>query len=350
MKKIILSILFVSLFLPGAVFAVKVVDFPDLNRPTFCKLDGDDLIVLDGVSFYIYSIKTFKLKAKFGERGEGPGEFKFRPRIWIETDHFRVYDGQKNIWFSRKGEYIKEKMITGWFEPKPIKDNILSLKLRFTKETRRWDMFVYLLNSKFEEIKLLYSVIVDAVITFDDDPRDKEIRILRHPFGHMIYDDKIFIVDTRKGFFIDVFDHNGSRLYSIDKNKEIEKVKVIEPYKKKVLDTFRVTHKHYWERYNKSSFTFDKYFPPIREFRFDDKKIYIITYKVKDDKNEIIILDLKGNILDKIFVSLNSLRIYKDTGEPDPYTIHKGILYQLIENDEEETWELYKTDLASVKK
>ncbi len=82
----------------------------------------------------------------------------------------------------------------------------------------------------------------------------------------------------------------------------------------------------------------------------DDNKIYVTTYKKKGNDNELIILDIKGNILDKLFLPLKSTKVYKQSGEVDPITVCKGILYELIENEQTEMWELHKTDLSTINK
>lgn len=86
-----------------------------------------------------------------------------------------------------------------------------------------------------------------------------------------------------------------------------------------------------------------------RSYWIDNKKIYVVTYRMKDNKNELIILDLKGKILRRIFLHIKSLKDYKHFGEFDPNTVHNGILYELFDNEKAEMWELHKTNLSSVK-
>lgn len=348
MKKCVLILLVLCLANIG--FTIKLADLPTLERPALIKVEGDELFVADGHTIHVYSLKNYQLKFKLGKRGEGPGEFKYQPGINILPDHLLITSGRYCVWFSRDGKMVKDKKTVGRkYFPIPVKENYAALKLGFDIQTEKMTRIYILLNPQLEEIKEVYKLVADVNILNPNDPPTKEYKMLLHYNGVCCHDDKIFIADTQKGFFIDVFDFNGKHLYTIDKNSEVEKVTVSDSYKKRCLDMFKIIQKDIWERRNKSSFTFYKYFPSFESFLVDNKKIYVITYKEKGDKNEIIILDLKGNILDRVFVPLKSKRIFKFSGEYDPNTVHKGRLYEIIENDETEMWELHKTDLSSVK-
>ena len=69
-----------------------------------------------------------------------------------------------------------------------------------------------------------------------------------------------------------------------------------------------------------------------------DDKIFILTFKEKDDKAEFLILSLKGKLLQKVFLPLKKISVV----DYYPYTIDDGRFFQLIENQETENWELHR--------
>ncbi|MCK4890773.1 MAG: hypothetical protein KAS97_12640, partial [Candidatus Aminicenantes bacterium] len=74
----------------------------------------------------------------------------------------------------------------------------------------------------------------------------------------------------------------------------------------------------------------------------NDDKIYIQTYKIKEEKFEWIITDLTGKILKKVFLPQN----IESAIAYSPITISEGKYYYLKEDIEEETWELHRVDLG----
>lgn len=145
---------------------------------------------------------------------------------------------------------------------------------------------------------------------------------------------KIFVFDTQKGFYINVFDENGRNLYTINKDKEIEKIEVPDEYKDKKTKEFK--QDQFWLELKKPGLIFPEYFPAFRWANVNHGKIYVQTYKKKDNNTQFIVLDLEGKILKEIYLPV-----------PDPdsdhrrQTVYKNRLYQLVENEEKETWDLY---------
>lgn len=338
-----LTSLLLMLFLTSIGFAEKVADLPDIMKPEFVTVDGNDLFILEKFSINKYSLKTFKLEAKFGKRGEGPGEMMETPLICILPDSVLANSVGKFLWFSKEGKLLKEERIfRGILDVVPFKDNFIIAK-REEEEGRNYLMKgIYLFNPKFEKIKTIYSTVFDVNFGIRLSGGKKKFKMLRHYVGISVYDDKVFIADTQKGFFIIVFDQNGDQLYTI--KKDIESMKVTEAYKKKVTNGLKL---RLGEIFNnvKNRLGFYEYFPPMKDFLISDGKIYVQTYKEKDNKHEFIILDLKGNIIKKLFFPLKSVKDYKSVGEVDLYAIKNGKVYELIENLDREVYELHISDI-----
>ena len=346
----LLVILFFFIAIKG--YAVKVADLPEVNRADFIRIDGNDLFVADSKSFciYVYSLETLKLKLQIGKRGEGPGEFQHPPQLnAVLPDTIWCSGGWKTLVFSRDGKLLQEKT----FPPlqglniTPIKNNFVAVDWNTDWQLRLTFKSVHLLNLKFEKIKEIYKVQSDTNFITPNDTGEEEFHVITHTFFFLINEDKIFIVDSKKGFFIDVFDANGNHLYAID--KKLEPVNVKEAQKPKILDSLYLNYKELTRIKKKSAFTFYDTYPPIRQAWIDNGKIYATTYKENKGTNEMIILDLKGNILKTIMIPIKSTKDYKVQGEFDTYTVNKNVLYEVIEDEQTGNWSLIKTDLSSIK-
>jgi hypothetical protein len=68
-------LVFLLFFLTVSVFAGKQVILAELVNPDSIAVDQYQVYITEGTSIYIYDLENFKLKTKFGKRGEGPNEF-----------------------------------------------------------------------------------------------------------------------------------------------------------------------------------------------------------------------------------------------------------------------------------
>ncbi len=354
MRKYFLCLFLALLVFSSNTIAVKLADLPEVMKPESIQKYGDEIFVLEISikSILVYSAETFKLKLMLGSIGEGPGEFIYTPFLTkVAQDYVVLSSATKIIWYTREGKIIKEQVLPpGILVPSPIKDNFVIIKVDLDTKKREGVKSFHLVDAKYEPIKEFYRERHDANLTLPGDTGSEEFKLLFHYLKFFIYDDKIFIANSQKGFVIDVFDAEANKLYSIDLNDKIERVKTNDRYKEMAMEGFRLNYKDEYDRVKKSAYTIYEYFPPIRQFMIDDNKIYVTTYKMKGTDHELIILDIKGNILDKLFLPLMSEKIYRQSGEVDPITVYKGILYELIENEETEMWELHKTDLSTINK
>lgn len=333
MKKII-YLLLLLLVLASLCRAEKAARFPELQKPGAIIVDKDQVFINDGAVIYIYSLPGFKLQKKFGTRGEGPGEFRTHPNIHrggvginVLPDYILVSSIGKVTFFTRSGDYKNEtnaRSILGQFTP-------LGGKFAGTgvSQDSSGDYFtVNIYNAGFEKEKEVF--------------REKGIgkgkklnaaALLKFPQMY-VWDNKIF-VNEDKGI-IHVFDASGRKITAIDLGKERVK---LTPERRKRYDDFYQTDNRFKNRYEdlKQIAEYPEYFPAIRNYIVADRRIYVVTYKEKNESRELIILDTEGKLLQKTFIPLKEMNVL----ELYPYTINKGILYQLFENPDTEEWELH---------
>ncbi|UCE20753.1 MAG: hypothetical protein JSV46_00510, partial [Candidatus Aminicenantes bacterium] len=84
-----------------------------------------------------------------------------------------------------------------------------------------------------------------------------------------------------------------------------------------------------------------KHFPAIRNFSIQDDKIYVLTFKRESNANEVLLFDIKGNLLKKVFLPIRTM----NPEHLSPFSFYKDKFYQLVFNEETENWELHITDI-----
>ena len=307
-KHIILSLI---LLVSANLYAQKTFILPDVQKPHQIAVDGNDLYIFDEAdySLHIYTIFPFALKLKFGKKGDSPHEFKYLPFVYLQPESLVCTDFTKTIWFSKKGTALKAKDYADFSDFDPSSEMLLipiqEKYLRITADHGQQKRHVSLLDSEWKTLKELY----EGPFTWRSDAP------IHYRTDTLCYKDMIFIADTQEGFYITVFDDEGNHLQTIDKTQDVEKV----------LDR-----------------------PLLHQYCVSEDKIYATTYKKEDDKTEMIILDLKGNILRRLYLPLSSIQPKRGVLRYDLFTVNQEKLYELIKNKETERWELLITDLENV--
>jgi hypothetical protein len=183
----------------------------------------------------------------------------------------------------------------------PVKEHFL----RITADHDLMKRHVYLLDSNFRTIKNLYE---GPFVWQQGSATDVRTDTLSSQ-------GLVFIADT-PGFRITVFDDEGNLLRTIDKSRDVEKV-------------------------------FDRAL--LHQYGVSNGKIYATTYKKKDSQTEMIILDLEGRILRRLYLPLASIRPERGVLRYDLFYVDQEKLYELVENRETGKWELVITDLGQVR-
>lgn len=339
MKKIIfLLILLFLLALTELVTAARVAVLPGILKPDSIAVDNGQVIITEGASIFLYSLEDFSLQKKFGNQGEGPQEFKItsyggtglaldvQPRVLLVTSV-----GKLSL-FTREGKFIKELKATHNF----FGSRFLALGKQY----------VGLGSTMAGNINYLTVNIYDAELN-----KVKEIckwespyrpgagtRVFTEPYSFCTTGDKIFTTNGIE-FTIDVYDSHGENLYAI--KQEYKKLRVSEDTKKAVIDYLKTSPATKNVFQYMQPIIFPNYLPAVRSVTVKDKKVYVLTFKREGNKSELYIFDVKGKLLNRVFLPLkeNTPLTYF------PFYIKDGKLYQLVENEEEEEWELYVTEI-----
>ena len=324
----------------------KVIPMPEVTNPFWAiEFYKDYMYIPQKHNVQIYSMKDFSLIKEFSGKGEGPGEFRFVPRIRLFEDYILMKDLQKIMLFSHMGELIEE--IKKPFEVsvvEPVPGGFLCSYRKFDRNTQQRTRGFYIYTKKFEQKKKLMEYVDDSY-RFN---RAKRIAIQKFPYIYVktiLYKDKIFIGNNTKGFCFEVFNLKGDKLYEI--NRDYEKIKITNEYR----SDFLKDQKKYKENNQiKTKYDFNQYFPAFRNFELKNDQIIVTLYSkdfVPRQENRIY-LDLKGNFIKNEIKDMpqRDKRKNQIIGARGKYLRKQ---YYLIENYEKEMWELHIEDVKDEK-
>jgi len=343
-NKAFLFFLVIILTLPFPFKAATLVaSLPDILKPRMIAVDDDTIYITDQESLFVYSLSKFELVKRIGQKGKGPEEYVYTPYVQILKDKILLYDGFKFSLFEKKNNgrlIIEKKFSFPVFKINLAGGSYICHQFTFDEKVRRFtEITAY--DQNFKKIKSLYkkeSKIkpLERVI--------KEARFAAPIVTFQCWEDRIFLANGHKGFYIEIFDERGQSLKVI--KKEYEKIKITESEKKRLIEDFKnrlnLRIQNRWEYFKKVAGDFDKmfpeYFPAMQSISVSNNKLYVRTYKRKKGngnwKEEYVILDLKGNIVKKVFLPYAKTNLM---------SFKNGIFYYLEMKDYEdgEEWELH---------
>jgi hypothetical protein len=341
-------------FCINPIYSAHILYLKKISKPQGLEVHGNSAFVVEGATIYVYSTTDKILLRKFGHSGEGPGELKIIPflanSMTIFPDFITFESVDKIIYFSKSGKLIKEEKKSILFTQKcPVGKNFVVRKRVIKNKTQYSTINFY--NPITGELKELHRQIFGGT-------KQWEVNMIPDAIHFRIYQDKIFIEKSPEGFIIDVYDSFGNKLYRI--NNPYKKISVTDDYKKKALrllkeDPFiKNQHPGFWETFEKKSkFLYPDSFPAIQDFVIDDDKIYVQTFNKKNKKEQYTITDLKGRFIKHVFLPTvkkpGLTEQMMGTGNKT-YSIHNSTFYYLVENNNNEEWEVHMEEIRSDKK
>ena len=325
----------------------------EILKPGMIDVFNDELYVIDHTNVYIYSIKNLKLVGKFGKEGEGPGEFKRHYQFPIRISAFRNYllveTMDKILYFSKKGRFIKEmRKEFGITNVTPLGKNFIVRKLIKSEDRTPDYSVIYLYNSKLKRIKEIYR---QKFVEQGRIPNER-LNLGQDFINFNVCDGKLFVEKSPRGFIIDVFDCSGNKLYRINKNyKRLkltsnDKKHLIESFKNDPLIKEQIKRFGGWLELKKFiDFEFPEFYPPIQSLEISNHKLYIKTFFLKENREEFYVMDLKGNVLKRVFIpQFHEPSIMSRLFGKKLSTIDGDKIYYLKEN-QDENWEFHVTDI-----
>lgn len=346
MKTLLLTLIAVFI-IPNLTFAAKTGALPEVMKPEMMRVSGNELFIVQGAEIYNYSLPDLKLIRSFGKKGEGPGELTVSP-TWFNTvtvtpDHLFVDGLNKVIYFSREGKLIKEIKKKGTIEQTfPVGKNFLVLDQIHIQEKIQYQV-LNLCDASFQKIKELCRQISPFQSV------ERTTVLVSDSLDFQVWEDKIYMERSPRGFVIEVYDSSGKLVNTI--KKEMEKIPVTGKHKEEGLNIFKAdpfVKEIGYENFkrNMSEIRFPDFFPVIQSIDVSNGFIYVRTFKRKGNKEECIVMDLKGKVLRKKYLPrVENAPFLAHALGIRYYTIHNNTFYYLAENEDDETWELYTEEI-----
>lgn len=331
-RKLTFVIVFVLIF-SSMVVAKKIATLPDLLKPNTMVIEGDKLYISQETTVFIYSFVDFKLIKKFGKAGEGPQEFLRFVRVTPYKDKLILNSSRKISIYTQNGEFVKELKTTGGrsFGYLPLGNHYVGMGVRVDNDTVYQSINLY--DSGLKKTKTLLKK------ESDNQFRRGVLRILHSTLTYLTFEDKLYIVDG-SDFEVKVYDNNAKELFTI--TRDYKKVKFGEKDKKRIFDELKSNprQRQFFDTIKKMA-VFPDHYPAIVSLFERDNYIYIMTFKRKNNNYEFFIFDANGNFVKQVFIPF----VFQSAMRPYPFSIKENKLYQLIENEDTEEWELHQSEI-----
>lgn len=335
-----------SPFIKGKRLTVlkEIVDATDL------EIDGEELFVLDEVVVYVYSLKDYRFLRKFGRKGNGPGEMVYHRVSPVQMELFNnnvyLYRMFKLVNFSKDGKLVGENkfrfLIT---QIVPLEKGFIIVKLRLANQyvagkEKFGTITLLLFDTEFKRPKDIYQKKFPAQDVEKDGYqifRPNKDLIVRNSKKHL------FIFDSQKGPHISTFDEGGVPMEPIFLN--LPRIPVSKEFKNDVIEWMKLDPylKVFIDDWN-LKIRFTQYFPVLRNFTIKNDRIYCQTYIKENRMSKFFIFNLKGECLKKIFLPSSEREMIR-FGTNKIYDFHNNKYYYLVDNEKDETWELYMAEI-----
>ena len=290
------------LMIPLTVLSQEAV-LENIFDPGMITVQEREMIVVEGPTVYVFSLPEVSQKLSFGKKGQGPGEMSSLPYIYNRSipcpEGYFVDSLEKVLYFSKDGTFIREKKKPiGVSSIAPVGRNFVGSKLTVIEDKTQFQTIV-LYDEQFEILKELARDISPAqsVKATTEIPLDA--------LNFAVYEDKIYVEKSRRGFLIEVYTSEGELTREI--RKDIKRRSIGGREKRELLEDFK-------EDPSIKAFGFDNviqqtrlvypdYLPDITGFVIADDKLYVKTSQKYAVPTEFLVLDLDGKELGHFQVS-----------------------------------------------
>jgi hypothetical protein len=327
--------------------AERVFALPELERPRQIVVDRGRVYFVDSRDIVVYDLADGLFLKRIGKLGQGPGEFAMGPkRLSVSGDRLVVQANFRFQCFDLKGNYIgghNDPDPIAFYPFLPVGRNFVGFAwLRNDDGSlapptgRIYDANLKLKREFFGELPAFPPAPPPPGVA---EPPGRRDRLLVRDYGdYTVYDDRIYVADSRRGFSISVFDENGILLREI--KHPADKVKVPKSFVDEVVKKWRAS-KDWKTDYSHLNPVVPEFFPALMDLKVRAGHIYVLTAAKKDDLYEIIVMDLEGRILGREF----RFPLQPNFEEPFfnglKYDIQWDKLIWFAYNDDKDTYELH---------
>lgn len=333
MKTLILIIPIIIILIPPAsgLYGEVAAVLEEPGKVMTIAVDEQQLYVGEMTTIHIYSLKDYKFIKSFGKSGEGPQEFRGFAFVIPQKDNLLIWSPGKVSYFSKDGTFQSEKKFMGGMAGGGL---FRSLGKNFAAVARSQDkdgiyMGLTLYDENLEKVKEITKLkLADTSATKVD------LLKAQQPFD--TFEDRAYIA-TLKGFSILVLNDQGKELFKIEQ-KDYKQRKFTNDDETKIRKIIEKTSPQQYA-FLKDRMVWPDYYPAILVFNIDHgaKKLIVTGFKQENEKYECFIYSLDGKLEKRMLLPM----ALQDGMRPYPWAFRDGKLYQVIDNDEEEQWEVH---------
>ena len=307
---------------------------PGLTNPDELQVLVSRMYVGEFPHVSIYSCRDFKLLKKIGKKGEGPREFMQYCVPIAVKDKLIVSSQNKVTFFTLDGKYISEKKIRiGGASYKPVGEfyGVYSYAKQSGIDYRSIDIY----GKNFNKVKEMYRF----RLWWQRQGAMKGAYVIDSTrFRFNVLENNLVWTDM-KNFILYIWNSKTDKLKIIKQKYEAVKIsnKDIKEYHRNLK---RPANRKFYMQI-KPFIKFPTYFPPIKGFAVADSKVYVYTYKKKGKLTELYIFNVSGKLVKKTYINLQG----DIRPESYPFCFGNDRLYQLVESENNDDWELHITDI-----
>ena len=327
------------IFMSANLFPEKIAKFSDIYKPSMMEISNGEIYILDSFTVKAYSLEDYRFLREFGKKGEGPGELQSTSdtgaTMIVKGENIYLNSVYKIIVYDKTGKIIKEKKFRTYLvEAVPIDAGYVLTFYKWIDATAH--AITMLSDRNFQEKKELYKARL---------PQSHKIKkISIPPFCTYARTSKykIFLFDQQKDV-IKIFDKKGNPKPDITFG--YDKIITTKGFKHKVMDyilsrpELKKIPEDIKQKYLKRVYT-PNVLPVFKNSWITDNRIYIHTYREKQNKSEFLILNKSGKVESKLYLP-GSTKLNLRINPASTFTFYKGKYYYLKENLDREEWELH---------
>ncbi len=326
---------------PDGAQSPRVIPLPELEEIGDVRADHGRVYIQDKKDIAVYSFDDGRFLRRIGRPGQGPGEFTMLGGFTVLSDRIVVTDIAKTLFYSVEGEYLGQMPPPGpsrAYPFLPVGKHLVGFPLERRQDGSMLPPMGVIYDQAGKQVKRFIEV-PDILPPPPPPPGSsrpsgkEEILMVRDYFDYAVHDGRIFVADSKKGLSISVFDETGAFLYEI--RHALEKVKVSKEYREFAMKS---RQDRYWADRKP---VFPEYFPAFAAFKIDGDRIYAVTAARKDGRQEVIVMDLKGKILDRSFRLPIRIDFYVPYIFARGFDVEAGRFVWVEYNDAKERYELH---------
>jgi hypothetical protein len=322
----------------------RIIALSDLERPTQIVVEGGRVYLADSRDVKVYDLRDGRLLRKIGRLGQGPGEFSIEPRrMSVLGDRLIVQDLGHADCFNLEGVFagqIRHPSSMAFYPVLPVGSNVVGFPIiRDDEGSILPSGRIY--DSRLKLIRDFYGAL-PALPPAPPPPgraMEKSDQLLIRDYGdYTVYENRIYVADSRRGFSISIFDENGLLLREI--NLPVDKVKVPKGFVDAVVKEWKAS-KNWQAYYSYINPVVPEYFPAFIDFKIDRDRLCFLTAAKKNDLYEIIMLDLEAKFLERSFWFPLKPNFENPFYNRNKYDIEGDQLIWYAYNDDTESYELH---------